>query len=124
MVLTWRAGEDQAVGRGPDPVLGLEPGRDIEIQYVGLRPGEKLYEELLADEENTNATQHEKIFTAILSPCDFDQLRFMLERLVQTAESGDGQSIRDLLQKMVDTYTPDDVPAADLAMAQVAAAKE
>jgi FlaA1/EpsC-like NDP-sugar epimerase len=42
-------------------LAGLEPGKDIEIQFVGLRPGEKLYEELILDGENVMPTAHEKI---------------------------------------------------------------
>ena len=47
---------------------GLEEGKDIEIQFVGLRPGEKLYEELLATKENTKDTHHPKIMIADVSP--------------------------------------------------------
>lgn len=43
-------------------LAGLVPGKDIEIKYTGLRPGEKLYEELLATKENTLPTENEKIF--------------------------------------------------------------
>ena len=46
---------------------GLEEGRDIEIRFTGLRPGEKLYEELLTSEENTIETHHPKIMIAKLS---------------------------------------------------------
>jgi FlaA1/EpsC-like NDP-sugar epimerase len=45
-------------------LYGLVPGVDIEIKYSGLRPGEKLYEELLTDAENTLPTYHEKIMIA------------------------------------------------------------
>ena len=53
---------------------GYEPGRDIEIKYIGLRSGEKLYEELLLDEENTTATRHEKIYIANLAKYDVTSL--------------------------------------------------
>lgn len=49
---------------------GYEPERDIEIIYTGIRPGEKLYEELLTNEENSSATQHRKIYIA--KPCLVD----------------------------------------------------
>ncbi|MDE6367581.1 MAG: polysaccharide biosynthesis protein, partial [Muribaculaceae bacterium] len=45
-------------------LAGLEVGRDIKIEYTGLRPGEKLYEEVLATKENTLPTCHERIFIA------------------------------------------------------------
>jgi len=43
---------------------GLEPGKDIKIEFSGIRPGEKLYEELLTSEEGTSATKHKRIFVA------------------------------------------------------------
>jgi FlaA1/EpsC-like NDP-sugar epimerase len=43
---------------------GLEPGKDIEIKFTGIRPGEKLYEELLTAEEGVTATAHNRIFVA------------------------------------------------------------
>jgi len=43
---------------------GLEPYKDIDIDFIGLRPGEKIFEELLTSEEGTTATKHERIFIA------------------------------------------------------------
>lgn len=54
---------------------GLEPYKDIEIQFCGLRPGEKLYEELLTSEEGTRATKHQKIFVAGLNNIDVLKLQ-------------------------------------------------
>ena len=45
-------------------LAGMEPGKDIKIEFTGLRPGEKLYEEVLATKENTIPTQHKRIFVA------------------------------------------------------------
>jgi FlaA1/EpsC-like NDP-sugar epimerase len=62
---------------------GLRPGLDIEIQEVGLRPGEKLYEELLADNENTLPTHHPKIYIAkanALDPACFQERWIHLHR--------------------------------------------
>ncbi|MBS3737918.1 MAG: polysaccharide biosynthesis protein [Psychroflexus sp.] len=56
---------------------GLTPNVDIDIKYVGLRPGEKLYEELLADKENTLPTHHQKILIAKAS-YDFDNTKIKL----------------------------------------------
>jgi FlaA1/EpsC-like NDP-sugar epimerase len=53
---------------------GLELGKDIEIKITGLRPGEKLYEELLAKEENTLPTHHPKILKAKVRIEDVEQL--------------------------------------------------
>lgn len=66
---------------------GLELGRDIEIKYVGLRPGEKLYEELLKDEENVLDTSHEKIFRAKVRKYDIDDVDVKLAKLFEVASS-------------------------------------
>ncbi|MDD3840451.1 MAG: nucleoside-diphosphate sugar epimerase/dehydratase, partial [Clostridia bacterium] len=60
---------------------GLEPDKDIKIEYVGLRPGEKLYEEILMDEEGLTATKHEKIYIGKPIFSDINQLRQELEKL-------------------------------------------
>lgn len=68
---------------------GLEPGRDIEIQFSGLRPGEKLFEELLTAEEGTSSTKHEKIYVANLKAIDekmFQQAMIMLKNDIQSDE--------------------------------------
>ena len=53
---------------------GLELGKDIQIVFTGLRPGEKLYEEVLANEENTSATQNDKIKIAKVQPYNYDDI--------------------------------------------------
>ena len=62
-------------------LTGLQLGKDIEIKYVGLRPGEKLYEELLKDEENTLPTVHKKIFRAKVREYDMAEVDRELENL-------------------------------------------
>ena len=62
-------------------LAGLEVGRDIKIEYTGLRPGEKLYEEVLATKENTLPTQHERIFVAKVRTYDYSGAREVAERL-------------------------------------------
>ena len=82
---------------------GFEPDVDIEIKYTGLRPGEKLYEELLMAEEGLTATRHEKIH--IGKPLDIDMgvLRNELERL-RFVMTGPTNSIIEYVKKMVPTY--------------------
>ena len=82
---------------------GYKPGEDIEIAYTGLRPGEKLYEELLMDEEGLKKTLHERIFIA--KPINFDNKEFwrqLVELKRMAYEDGDG--IREAVQEMVPTY--------------------
>lgn len=60
---------------------GLEPNVDIEIKITGLRPGEKLYEELLMSEEGLTKTSHDKIFIGQPSSITYEQLLIKLEKL-------------------------------------------
>ncbi len=64
---------------------GHEPGKDIQIVYTGLRPGEKLYEELLNNSENTVSTYHEKIMIAKVREYDFAEVNALIEQLIESA---------------------------------------
>ncbi len=66
-------------------LAGKKPGVDIEIKYTGLRPGEKLYEELLSNSENTMPTYHEKIMIAKVREYDFETVASRIELLVKSA---------------------------------------
>ena len=86
---------------------GYEPGVNMEIKIVGLRPGEKLYEELMMDEEQgkMRRTEHNKIFVA--SPRDIDLAVFyqQLQDLAAAAQHND-EGVVDQLEKMIPTFTP------------------
>ena len=82
----------------------LTPDKDIKIEVVGLRPGEKLYEELLMDDE-LSSTKHEKIFVGKPQEFDITQLRYEMEDLLEVAEEEDEVKLRHTLSKYVDTYT-------------------
>ena len=82
---------------------GLEMGRDINIAFTGLRPGEKLLEELFAKQEDVGRTAHEKIFVAHNGkPETVAQLR--LEELLDAAGAGDSMRLRHLLTEIVPGY--------------------
>jgi FlaA1/EpsC-like NDP-sugar epimerase len=66
-------------------LAGKEPDRDIKIEYTGLRPGEKLYEELLSSAESTRPTYHEKILIADVRQYDFATVEKKVTRLVNSA---------------------------------------
>ena len=86
---------------------GYEPDKDIPIVFTGIRPGEKLCEELLTAEEGTEATKHEKIFIARMgAPPPEDELSLTLKTLYEAAERGDRARIVKLLQELVPTYRP------------------
>ncbi len=78
---------------------GLELGRDIEIVYTGLRPGEKLYEELLNDAENTLPTHHPQIHRAKVRSNDFEEISKQIDALLDLFERQDNDA---LVQKMKD----------------------
>lgn len=67
-------------------MTGKEPGKDIQIVYTGLRPGEKLYEELLNNAENTLPTYHEKIMIAKVRASDFTEVNEQINQLIATAK--------------------------------------
>ena len=83
---------------------GREPGQDIEIRYVGLRPGEKLYEELFYDNEAKEATRHDKVFRARHASGDAHKIMQTFDRLEQSLASAEGRAIRQLLAELVPQY--------------------
>ena len=85
---------------------GLVPDKDIKIEITGLRPGEKLYEELLMDEEGLVGTNNELIFVDKPIDVDRDVFTQQLQNLISSAEQND-DNIRDELLVICDTYQPD-----------------
>lgn len=82
---------------------GLIPDKDIEIKITGLRPGEKLFEELLSAEDGTEKTTHKKIFTARIKEIDKAELDNEISKILEIT---DGEEVVAALQKIVPTYTP------------------
>lgn len=82
---------------------GLIPDKDIEIKITGLRPGEKLFEELLSAEDGTEKTMHKKIFTARIKEIDKAGLDNEISKILEIT---DGEKVVAALQKIVPTYTP------------------
>lgn len=83
---------------------GFEPGVDIEIQVSGMRPGEKLYEELLTAEEGTDASRHEKIFVARKTGLPAAHLERLVHELLQAARRHDAHQIRTVLKQIIPTH--------------------
>lgn len=79
---------------------------DIEITYTGLRPGEKLYEELLIAGDNVQKTEHSRIMTAEEHYLPFDQLSSVLVQLEQACKNGDYMSIREILLNAPTDFNP------------------
>lgn len=84
---------------------GFEPHKDIDIKITGLRPGEKLYEELLMDEEGLKETEHNKIFIGKPSNFEIEKLKMEIDNLVNIAETGNMNILRQKLKEVVPTYT-------------------
>ena len=82
---------------------GLELGRDIDIKIIGLRPGEKLYEELLANEENTLPTHHSKILIAKNRLTTSEQIIY-IEELITLIPLQDNQKIVKKMKEIVLEY--------------------
>lgn len=82
---------------------GFEPDRDIKIHYTGLRPGEKLYEELLMAEEGLTATKHKKIFVGKPLYVDITTLRKELEKF-KFVMTGSSEKLMECIKDFVPTY--------------------
>lgn len=83
---------------------GFEPDKDIKIKFTGLRPGEKLYEEVLMDSENLDKTVHEKIFVGKIETVNFENLLNQINELMEVSKEGDDEKIFEEMQKVVCTY--------------------
>lgn len=93
---------------------GFEPGIDIKIEYTGLRPGEKLYEELLMAEEGITKTENSKIF--IGKPIDINTVKVYksLEILKRIVDREEVELIESVIRELVDTYIrPEDANKRD-----------
>ncbi len=87
-------------------LAGLEPGIDIGIEFIGLRPGDKLSEELLTHGKGVRATRHKKIFAANPDRVDGQSLEKDLEELEALSQNPDRQGLVNKLKEMVPTYEP------------------
>jgi FlaA1/EpsC-like NDP-sugar epimerase len=83
---------------------GLTINRDIRIVYTGLRPGEKLYEELLNNKENTLPTHHEKIMIAKVNEYDFSTVSTAIDELISLFPSQDNMAIVKKMKELVPEF--------------------
>jgi FlaA1/EpsC-like NDP-sugar epimerase len=88
---------------------GFKPGVDIEIRFIGLRPGEKLHEELITEGEGIVRTPHEKIFVLKGNACDLNWLNQRIEELVTLAHEQDEHGMKSKLKEIVPEYQPFDM---------------
>lgn len=85
---------------------GFKPDEEIQIRYIGLRPGEKLHEELITEGEGVMATEHEKILALRGNSCDPKELNAQIDELLTIARTYDATDIKRKLQEIVPEYTP------------------
>ncbi len=85
---------------------GFRPDEDIEIEFVGLRPGEKLFEELSHDGENTAPTDHAKIMRFVTQPHHLAEVRALFEEFRAEMNTADADRLKLLIKKGVPEYTP------------------
>ncbi|GGE59849.1 capsular polysaccharide biosynthesis protein [Pedobacter psychrotolerans] len=85
-------------------LAGLIPNQDIKIQYSGLRPGEKLFEELLNDNENTMPTHHHKIMIGKVREYIFNDVEQHIYKLINCARSNDNRQVVVMMKQLVQEY--------------------
>ena len=83
---------------------GLELGKDIQIIFTGLRPGEKLFEELLNDEENTIQTHHPQIMKAKVAEVNFEKLSEKIDEIINSFDTQDNDIIVGLMKSLVPEF--------------------
>ena len=85
---------------------GFEPDVDIKLEFIGMRPGEKLFEELITEGEGIVKTNHEKIMTLHGQKCSLKMLNGKIDELGQLAAEQNAEKIRSKIKEMVADYQP------------------
>jgi FlaA1/EpsC-like NDP-sugar epimerase len=85
-------------------LAGLVPDQDIKVEFTGLRPGEKLYEELLNDSENTMPTHHEKIMIGKVREYLFVEIEKQIYNLLHHAKNNDDQQVVRSMKQIVHEF--------------------
>src|ERR1019366_3281556 len=89
---------------------GLREGDDIEIQFTGVRPGEKLFEELSLAEEGAEKTRHPKVFVGRIKPHAWETVTSFIAELERAAAHPDGQGLGAVLGHYVPEYHAAELP--------------
>lgn len=93
---------------------GMEPGKDIEIIYTGLRPGEKLYEEVLNSDENTIPTHHSKILKAKVREYAYNTVSSDIKELIALFDKQDNVNIVKKLKQLIPEYVSNNSTYSEL----------
>ena len=94
-------------------LAGLVPGQDVEIRFTGIRPGEKLYEELSLEQEQADRTRHPRIFIGRLHSQDLGRVRRQVTDLLDLADTASPDDLRAKFKEIVPEYNYQAAPAAD-----------
>jgi FlaA1/EpsC-like NDP-sugar epimerase len=101
-------------------LAGLRPYQDIKIEFTGLRPGEKMFEELFHSSEASNKTAHESIWLANPPQVPMETLAAKLKRLYEACEQRDGKKTVEMLKELVPEYKADSASYAKPATKELA----
>tara|TARA_B100001093_G_scaffold99113_1_gene91169 strand:- start:150 stop:569 length:420 start_codon:yes stop_codon:yes gene_type:complete len=85
-------------------LAGLEIGKDIEIKITGLRPGEKMYEELLGNDENTIGTHHPKIMIGKVKPIDYEKIKKLINDLINSVKNQENHKLVKIMKLIVPEF--------------------
>ena len=85
-------------------LVGLKEGKDIRIIYTGLRPGEKLYEELLANAENTLPTHHAQILIGKVREYAYEEVKVIIEHLIESFDTQNNELIVQRMKELVPEF--------------------
>ena len=85
-------------------LMGMEEGKDIKITYTGLRPGEKLYEELLANTENTLPTHHRQILVGKVREYEYNEVKEVIADIIRSFETQDNDLIVQRMKDLVPEF--------------------
>ncbi|MDO9153576.1 MAG: nucleoside-diphosphate sugar epimerase/dehydratase [Paludibacter sp.] len=95
-------------------LAGFVPDKEIKIEYIGLRPGEKLYEELLNDTEKTIPTEHEKITVATVRQYEFEQVETSIQTMIESANNVDIKKTVEEMKKIVPEFKSQNSPFTEM----------
>jgi FlaA1/EpsC-like NDP-sugar epimerase len=84
---------------------GLVPGEDVEVKFTGIRPGEKLFEELATDDENADKTKHPKIFVGRFRPYEWERVEAGLAELHALSDGADREAIKAAFARLVPEFS-------------------
>ena len=103
-IFVFDMGEPVKIADLAKRMIQLSGMKDVKIEFTGLRPGEKLYEEVLNEQESTKPSFHEKIRIATVREYDYNEVCHSIERLTNVAMEYDNMATVKVMKEMVPEY--------------------